>query len=113
MELTSIIIGIVVGLAIGFAIAKFLEKSNVSNLIKNAKKEAGSILRDAKSEAEAEKKNKLLQAKEKFLELKSEHEKEILSKDKKLKTEAKWRIVRIQVVNKVGLFSKKILAPIF
>ncbi len=84
MELTSILIGIVVGLAVGFAIAKFLEKSNVSNLIKNAKKEAGSILRDAKAEAETEKRNKLLQAKERFLELKSEHEKEILSKDKKM-----------------------------
>jgi ribonuclease Y len=83
MELTSILIGIV-GLAIGFAIAKFLEKSNVSNLIKNAKKEAGSILRDAKAEAETEKRNKLLQAKERFLELKSEHENEILSKDKKM-----------------------------
>ncbi|MEY4834917.1 MAG: hypothetical protein RI980_1032 [Bacteroidota bacterium] len=84
MELTSILIGIVVGLATGFAIAKFLEKSNVSNLIKNAKKEASSILRDAKAEAETEKRNKLLQAKERFLELKSEHEKEILSKDKKM-----------------------------
>jgi ribonuclease Y len=83
MELTSILIGIV-GLAIGFAIAKFLEKSNVSNLIKNAKKEAGSILRDAKAEAETEKRNKLLQAKERFLELKLEHENEILSKDKKM-----------------------------
>ena len=83
MELSSIIIGIV-GLAIGFAIAKFFEKSNVSNLIKNAEKEAGSILRDAKAEAETEKRNKLLQAKERFLELKSEHENEILSKDKKM-----------------------------
>ena len=83
MELSSIIIGIV-GLAIGFAIAKFFEKSNVSNLIKNAQKEACSILRDAKAEAETEKRNKLLQAKERFLELKSEHENEILSKDKKM-----------------------------
>ena len=84
MELTSILIGIVVGMAIGFAIAKFFEKSNVSNLIKNAEKEAGSILRDAKAEAETEKRNKLLQAKERFLELKTEHENEILSKDKKM-----------------------------
>ena len=80
----NIIIGILIGLAGGFGIAKFLEKSNVSNLIKNAKKEASSILRDAKAEAETEKRNKLLQAKERFLELKSEHEKEILSKDKKM-----------------------------
>ncbi|CAM3756842.1 ribonuclease Y [Flavobacterium gelidilacus] len=79
-----IIIGVVVGIALGFGIAKLLEKSNVSNLIKNAKKEATSILKEAKAEGETIKKDKLLQAKEKFLELKSEHEKEILSKDKKL-----------------------------
>ena len=73
-----IIIAVIAGIAGGFAIAKMLEKSNVSNLIKNAKKEAGSILKDANLEAENTKKDKLLQAKEKFLELKSEHEKEIL-----------------------------------
>ena len=83
MEIYLIIAGIV-GIAAGFAIAKVIEKSNVSNLIKNAKKEASSILKDAKVEAENIKKDKLLQAKEKFLELKSEHEKEILSKDKKI-----------------------------
>jgi len=83
MDILSIIIGIVVGLAGGFGIAKFLEKSNVSNLIKNAKKEAGSILKDAKAEAEATKKEKILQAKEKFLELKTEHEQVILVRDKK------------------------------
>jgi ribonucrease Y len=79
-----IIIGILIGLALGFGIAKILEKNNVSNLVKNAKKEAGSILKDAKSEAESLKKDKILQAKEKFLELKSEHEQVILSRDKKI-----------------------------
>ena len=83
MEITLIIIALIAGLGGGFGIAKFLEKSNVSNMIKNAKKEASSILRDANIEAENIKKDKLLQAKEKFLELKSEHEKEILNKDKK------------------------------
>ena len=33
-----LIIAGIVGLAAGFAIAKVIEKSNVSNLIKNAKK---------------------------------------------------------------------------
>jgi ribonuclease Y len=86
-----IIIGVVLGLAGGFGIAKFLEKSNVSNLIKNAKKEASSILKDAKTEAESIKKDKILQAKEKFLELKTEHEQVILSRDKKI-AEAEKRI---------------------
>ena len=77
-----IIISAIVGLAGGFIIAKILEKSNVSNLIKNAKKEASSILKDAKLEGEAAKKEKMLQAKEKFIELKAEHEQVILSRDK-------------------------------
>ena len=79
-----IIISGIAGIAGGFIISKFIEKSNVSNLIKNAKKEAASILKDANFEAENTKKDKILQAKEKFIELKSEHEQVILSRDKKM-----------------------------
>ena len=39
MNIVLIIIALIGGVAGGFAIAKILEKSNVSNLIKNAKKE--------------------------------------------------------------------------
>lgn len=108
MESTLIIIiGIVAGIALGFGIAKFLEKSNVSNLIKNAKKEAGSILKDAKAEAETIKKDKLLQAKEKFLELKSEHEKEILAKDKKIaEAEKRTRDKESQISNELAKSKK-------
>ncbi|RZK10590.1 MAG: ribonuclease Y [Flavobacterium sp.] len=81
--LIIVIVGIV-GIAGGFFIAKLMEKSNVSNLIKNAKKEAGSILKDANLEAENIKKDKILQAKEKFIELKAEHEQVILGRDKKV-----------------------------
>ena len=84
MGTTFIIIALISGIAGGFGIAKFLEKSNISNMVKTAKKEATSILKDANLEAENIKKDKLLQAKEKFLELKSEHEKEILNKDKRI-----------------------------
>jgi hypothetical protein len=69
METILIIIALVAGIAGGFGIAKFLEKSNISNMVKNAKKEAASILKDANLEGENIKKDKLLQAKEKFLEL--------------------------------------------
>jgi ribonuclease Y len=91
MDILSIVIGLAAGLGGGFGGAKFLERSNVSNLIKNAKKEASSILKDANAEAEATKKEKILQAKERFLELKAEHEEVILTRDKKT-AEAEKRI---------------------
>ncbi|MFV8282816.1 ribonuclease Y [Christiangramia marina] len=84
MEILIIIVAAVVGLALGFAIAKMLEKKKASNTIASAKKEANSIVKEAKAEGESIKKDKILQAKEKFIELKSEHEKVILSRDKKI-----------------------------
>ena len=79
-----IIGGIITGIAIGFAIAKILEKNNASKLVKDAQKSATSILKEANIEGEAIKKDKILQAKEKFIELKAEHEKVILSRDKQM-----------------------------
>ena len=81
--LLIIIIGIV-GAAVGFGVAKYLEKNNVSSLIKNAKKEAASIIKEANLEAENTKQAKILQAKEKFIEMKAEHEQVILARDKKV-----------------------------
>ncbi|MFT7035970.1 MAG: ribonuclease Y [Cyclobacteriaceae bacterium] len=78
-----IIIGIV-GIAIGFGIAKYLEKNNASQLLKSAKKNATALLKTANAEAETIKKDKILQAKERFIELKSEHEKVIFSREKKI-----------------------------
>ncbi len=84
MDILTILISGIVGITGGFGISKVLEKSNVSNLIKGAKKEAASILKDANLEAENIKKDKMLQAKEKFIELKAEHEQVILSRDRKV-----------------------------
>ncbi len=84
MDVTMIIIGLVVGLAIGFGVAKFLEKGKASKTIADAKKEASKVLQEAQKEGESIKKDKILQAKEKFLELKAEHEKVIIGKDKKI-----------------------------
>ncbi len=87
MENSIILIGVggvILGLVVGLIIAKTKEKNNASKIIKDAKKAAASVLKEAKSEGEALKKDKILQAKEKFIELKSEHEKVILSRDKKM-----------------------------
>ncbi|MCT8340138.1 ribonuclease Y [Flavobacteriaceae bacterium TK19130] len=83
-QIIIIIIVAVVALAIGFFIAKMLERNNASQVVKEAEKNAASIVKEAKAEAESIKKDKILQAKEKFIELKSEHEKVILKRDKKI-----------------------------
>ncbi|SNR33775.1 ribonuclease Y [Lutibacter flavus] len=82
--IVPIIIGIVIGLAIGYVIAKILEKKKATKILRNTKKDATSLIRAAQIEADAIKKDKILQAKEKFIELKSEHEKVIIARDKKI-----------------------------
>ena len=69
----------IMGLVVGFVITKMLEKTKANMLIVETKDKAKNIIKDAKVEAEAIKKDKILQAKEKFIELKAEHEKVILS----------------------------------
>lgn len=102
-NITFIIVGAIVGLAIGFIIAKFLEKGKASKTIASAKLEAESILRNAKTEGESIKKDKILQAKEKFLELKAEHEKVIIAKDKKMsEAEKRTRDKESQVSNELA-----------
>ncbi|WP_250432358.1 ribonuclease Y [Hanstruepera flava] len=86
MDNTILIIvgGILLGIIIGFIVAKVLERNNASKLVKSAKKSAAAIIKEANHEGESIKKDKILQAKEKFIELKSEHEKVILARDKKM-----------------------------
>ena len=107
MDILTIIISGIGGIAGGFGIAKTIEKSNISNLIKNAKKEATSILKDANLEAENIKKDKILQAKEKFIELKSEHEQVILSRDQKMaEVEKRIRDKESQISNELSKAKK-------
>ncbi|MEL0185760.1 MAG: ribonuclease Y [Flavobacteriaceae bacterium] len=76
-ELIYIVIGSLIGGVTLFIINKISNKKSVDN----AKTSADKILNEARAEADNIKNNKILQAKEKFLELKSEHEKYILSKN--------------------------------
>jgi ribonuclease Y len=107
MDIITIIISGIGGLAVGFGIAKTIEKSNISNLIKGAKKEAASILKDANLEAENIKRDKILQAKERFIELKSEHEQVILARDQKMaEVEKRIRDKESQVSNELSRAKK-------
>jgi len=99
--------GVVLGIILGYIIAKSLEKSNASKVIKAAKSEADSIIKQANNEGESIKKDKMLQAKEKFIELKSEHEKVILSRDKKMaEAEKRTRDKESQVSNELAKAKK-------
>lgn len=103
MDTISIIIGVIAGVVLGFIIAKVLEKKNVSRSLSNARKEAQHIVKEAKNEGESIKKDKILQAKEKFLELKAQHEKEIIGKDKKIaEVEKRIRDKESQVSNELA-----------
>ena len=110
MDINSIILiagGVLLGLIVGFIIAKALEKNKASKLIKDAKRNVSTLLKEAKSEGESIKKDKILQAKEKFIELKSEHEKVILSRDKKMaEAEKRTRDKESQISNELSRSKK-------
>jgi len=86
MDTATIIVGIL-ALIIGAVVSYFLAKKSVDKenqiLIDNAKRKAEEIVNDAEKEGEAIKKEKIFQAKEKFLELKSAHEETINQRERK------------------------------
>ena len=82
---TNMIISLLIGFVLGLAFLKLLNKNKSLGLINKAKKDAQRIIDDANEKGESVKKNKIIQAKEKFLELKSEHEKIIFSREDKIK----------------------------
>jgi ribonuclease Y len=92
MTLTAIIISIVclvAGLVIGFLLSKSSLNSKAKFIVKDAKKTAENIIENANVKAEAIKKEKEAQAKVKFLELKSQHDENIQSREKKCKKQRK------------------------
>ncbi len=80
MDFTTLLTAIV-ALVIGVGAGYFILKSSL-------KKQSQKILKEAKKEAEVLKTDKILQAKEKFLELKSEHEKVINRRERKINEQA-------------------------
>ena len=94
MYITTIIIGavcLILGLVAGTLFAKSSLNSKAKFIVKDAKKSAENIIENANVKAEAIKKEKEAQAKVKFLELKSQHDENINSREKKMQ-EAEKRI---------------------
>lgn len=76
-EMITLAVVAIVGLIVGYIIASTLLRSAIERKSK-------SVLKDAEKASEQLKKDKILQAKEKFLELKSEHEKIINNRNRKI-----------------------------
>jgi len=112
MEITFIIIAAIAGLIIGFLISKTIDSKSATGTLKSAEKEANKLLKEAEKEGESLKKDKILQAKEKFIELKSEHEKVILSRDQKInEAEKRTKDKESQVSNELSK-NKKLNAEV-
>jgi ribonuclease Y len=84
METTGILIASVISLAVGFVIGRFLLRKLFKQMESDAQKKAELFLKEAEIKAEAIKKNKQLEAKEKYLKLKNEFNDEIAKKKEQL-----------------------------
>jgi len=82
-QVLSIIIG-VVALIAGVAAGRFIFAKNTKKQIEDAELQAQNILKEAELRAETVKKEKQLEAKEKFVQLKAEHDKEVLERNRKI-----------------------------
>ena len=81
---TSSIIFITISILIGIGLGIFIQRRKISKQLDSANGEANQILNQSRREADRIKSEKILQAKERFIELKSEHEKVIFQREKKI-----------------------------
>jgi ribonuclease Y len=72
------------GLVFGLIIMQIFQKRNSLSIIKKSEQQARRIIKKSHQESDRIKKEKMLQAKERFIELKSDHEKVILQRETKL-----------------------------
>ncbi|RXK83401.1 ribonuclease Y [Filimonas effusa] len=82
-QITIVIVGIVAAV-VGIIAGKFIFAKNTQKQIDDANTQAQSILKEAEIRAETIKKEKQLEAKERFVQLKAEYEKEVLERNKKI-----------------------------
>jgi ribonuclease Y len=78
------VVAAIAALLIGLIAGKIIFNKNTQNLIDEATQQADRIVKDAQSQAETLKEKKMLDAKEHFLQLKTEHEKSVLQRNQKV-----------------------------
>jgi ribonuclease Y len=84
-------------LLVGVFLGGLIKKGTHKKLLEEANKQADELLRKAQREAEATQKEKMLQAKEHFIELKSKHDSEINQREKRI-TEIETKVRQLQSV---------------
>src|SRR5678815_2324487 len=82
-QIIPIIVG-VVALIAGIILGKVIFSKNTKKQLEEADQQSQKLIADAKVQAETLKKEKLLEAKERFVQLKSEHDKEVFQRNQKL-----------------------------
>jgi len=83
LNIISIILGLV-ALVVGTILGKVIFAKNTQKTIADAEAQAKKIVADGQLQAENLKKEKLLEAKEKFVQLKSDHERDVMQRTQKL-----------------------------
>ena len=89
-QILPIIIG-AAALIIGILLGKFLFAKNTKKQLEEADQQAQRIVTDAQIQSETLKKEKILEAKERFVQLKADHDKEVFQRNQKL-SEAENRL---------------------
>ena len=81
---TNMIIFLAIAILIGVGMGIFIQRRKNTIQLDDANTESKEIIDQAKRQADQIKSEKILQAKERFIELKSEHEKVIFQREKNL-----------------------------
>lgn len=109
MDLIIVIITGAVCLIVGILTGKIAFAKNTKKQIEEAELQAQTIIREAELKSENVKKEKELEAKEKFVQLKSQHDKEVLERNKKLNdAENRVRQKEVSLNQKEITFDKQI-----
>ena len=106
------IVCLIIGAVVGMLFSKSSLNSKAKFIIDDAKKNAENLVEKATVQAESIKKEKQLQAKEKFLELKSQHDADIQSRERKMQEVEKRTKEKEQKLNdelsKTGKLEKEL-----
>lgn len=83
LSITTLLIG-AVAFILGILLGKIIFAVNTKKRLEEAEAQASKIVADSQSQAENLKKEKLLEAKERFVQLKAEHDKEVMQRNQKV-----------------------------